>query len=59
MSKLSKKDDFHAPFIKNLAFVGLVTIVSMISAHFLLVNYLPTIIKTHIYTTQESQIQSK
>jgi uncharacterized membrane protein len=52
-----KKDDFHAPFIKNLAFVGLVTIVSMITTHFLLLNYLPNLIKNQTYTTQQSQIQ--
>ena len=34
MSK-SKFEEFHISFIKNLAFVGLVTIVSMISAHYL------------------------
>jgi uncharacterized membrane protein len=59
MSKISKNDDFHIPFIRDLAFVGLVTIVSMITTHFLVINYLPNLIKTHIYTTQESQIQSK
>jgi uncharacterized membrane protein len=58
MSEVSKNDDFHVPFIKNLAFVGLVTVVSMIITHFLLINYLPNLIKTHVYTTQESQIQS-
>jgi uncharacterized membrane protein len=58
MSRISKNEDFHIPFIQNLAFVGLVTVVSMITAHFLLINYLPNLIKTHVYTTQESQIQS-
>ena len=57
MSKISRKDDFHIPFIKNLAFVGLVTIVSMITTHFLVVNYLPNLIKTQEYTIQQSQIQ--
>jgi uncharacterized membrane protein len=57
MSRISKNDDFHIPFIRNLAFVWLVTIVSMITTHFLVINYLPSLIKTHIYTTQESQIQ--
>jgi len=55
MSK-SKNDDFHIPFIKNLAFVGLVTVVSMITTHFLLINYLPRLIKAQEYTTQQSQI---
>jgi hypothetical protein len=57
MSRISKKEDFHIPFIQNLAFIGLVTIVSMITTHYLLLNYLPSLIKTHIYTTQESQIK--
>ena len=57
MSK-SKFEEFHVPFIKNLAFLGLVTIVSMITTHYLLVNYLPNLIKTHIYTTQQSYNQS-
>ena len=58
MSDFSKKDDFHMPFIKNLAFIGLVTIVSMITTHFLVVNYLPNLIKTQEYTIQQSQIQT-
>jgi hypothetical protein len=57
MSRISRKDDFHIPFIRNLAFVGLVTIVSMITTHFLLINYLPNLIKNQQYTTQQSQIQ--
>ena len=52
----SKFEEFHVPFIKNLAFIGLVTIVSMITTHFLVINYLPSIIKSQEYTTQQSQI---
>jgi uncharacterized membrane protein len=59
MSDFSKNDDFHIPFIKNLVFVSLVTIVSMITTHFLVVNYLPNLIQTQEYTTQQSQIQPK
>jgi hypothetical protein len=59
MSDFSKNDDFHIPFIKNLVFVSLVTIVSMITTHFLVVNYLPRLIQTQEYTTQQSQIQPK
>ena len=59
MSDFSKNDDFHIPFIKNLVFVSLVTIVSMITTHFLVVNYLPNLIQTQKYTTQQSQIQPK
>ncbi len=56
MSK-SRFEEFHVPFIKNLAFVGLVTVVSMITTHYLLLNYLPNLIQNQQYTTQESQIQ--
>ena len=59
MSDFSKNDDFHIPFIKNLVFVSLVTIVSMITTHFLVVNYLPKLIQTQEYTIQQSQIQPK
>jgi hypothetical protein len=58
MSNFSRKNDFHIPFIKNLAFVGLVTVVSMITTHYLLLNYLPNLIKTQEYTTQQSYNQS-
>jgi hypothetical protein len=58
MSDFSKNDDFHIPFIKNLAFVGLVTIVSMITTHFLVINYLPSLIKTQEYTIQQSHVQT-
>jgi hypothetical protein len=56
MSK-SRFEEFHIPFIKNLAFVGLVTVVSMITTHYLLLNYLPNLIKNQQYTTQQSQTQ--
>jgi hypothetical protein len=56
MSK-SKFEEFHVPFIKNLAFVGLVTVVSMITTHYLLLNYLPNLIQNQQYTIQESQIK--
>lgn len=54
MSELSKKDDFHKPFIKNLAFVGLVTVVSMITTRFLILSYMPNLIKTSSYTSSQS-----
>jgi hypothetical protein len=55
----SKFVEFHVPFIKNLVFVGLVTIVSMISVRYYLVNSLSVPSKSPIYTSQESQYQSK
>ena len=57
MSRISKKEDFHIPFIQNLAFIGLVTIVSMITTRYLLVNYLPNLIQSQEYTIQQSHIQ--
>ena len=54
-----KKNEFHIPFIKNLAFVGLVTIVSMVSAHYFLKNMLISSSNTPNYTSQQSQISSE
>jgi len=54
MSRISKNDDFHIPFIRNLAFVGLVTIVSMITTRFLLINYMGSYLKTPEYTSSKS-----
>jgi hypothetical protein len=49
-----KNGEFHIPFIKNLAFVGLVTIVSMITTRFLLLNYMGSYLKTPEYTSSKS-----
>ena len=38
--KKMKTKQFHKPFIKDLVFCGMVTIVSMISVRFILTNYL-------------------
>lgn len=35
-----KTKEFHKPFIKDLVFCGMVTIVSMISVRFILINYM-------------------
>lgn len=59
MSNFLEKQEFHISFIKNLAFVGLVTMVCMITTRFLVVNYLPDLIQTQEYTIQQSQIQPK
>lgn len=56
MSRISRNDDFHVPFIKNLAFVGLVTIVSMISVRYFLLSYLPIITNTPVIIHTNSQI---
>ena len=55
----SNMRDFHIPFIHGLAIVGLVTIVSMISARYLIEYTLSTPSHTPVYTSQESQISSK
>jgi hypothetical protein len=54
MSRISRKEDFHISFIQNLAFIGLVTIVSMITTRFFLVNYIGTYLKTPEYTSSKS-----
>jgi hypothetical protein len=57
MSRISKKEEFHIPFIKNLAFIGLVTIVSMISVRYFLSFTLKTHQNTPIIQYTESQIK--
>jgi uncharacterized membrane protein AbrB (regulator of aidB expression) len=56
MSELSKKSEFHISSIKNLAFVALVTIVSMITTRFLLAYYISPYLKTPEYTSSKSYI---
>jgi hypothetical protein len=56
MSK-SKFEEFHVPFIKNLAFVGLVTIVSMISVRYYLLKSFSSTINPPIYTSSDSAIK--
>jgi hypothetical protein len=51
-----KKNEFHIPFIKNLLFVGLVTIVSMISVRYFIINYHFSLLKFPEYTTLKSQL---
>jgi uncharacterized membrane protein AbrB (regulator of aidB expression) len=58
MSK-SKFEEFHVPFIKNLVFVALVTVVSMISVRYYLTKTLSLPPNTTIYTSSESQISPK
>jgi uncharacterized membrane protein len=58
MSK-SKFEEFHVPFIKNLVFVGLVTIVSMVSVHYYLTKSLSLPKKASTYTSEQSQMIPK
>jgi hypothetical protein len=59
MSRLSKNDEFHIPFIKELVFVGLVTIVSMISVHYFVGSFMPTALNPPIIIYTDSQITGK
>lgn len=54
-----KNDEFHMPFIKNLAFIGLVTIVSMVSVHYFLVNIFSPPSNSPQYTSQPSYNEAK
>lgn len=58
MSK-SKFEEFHVPFIKNLVFVGLVTVVSMVSVHYYLTKSLSAPQQSSAYTSEQSQSMSK
>jgi hypothetical protein len=59
MSRVSKKEEFHISFIKELAFVGLVTIVSMISVRFFVSFFMsPNLNPPNIIYT-DSQITEK
>jgi hypothetical protein len=53
----SKFEEFHVPFIKNLAFIGLVTIVSMISVRYYLTKSLISTINPPVYTSSDSAIK--
>lgn len=50
----SQINEFHKPFIKSLVFIGLVTIVSMISVRYLVNFILTKHYSTPIYTSIES-----
>lgn len=53
----SKIVEFHESFIRSLVFVGLVTLVSMVSARYIVRYIISTHYQTHEYTIQESQIK--
>jgi len=59
MSRLSKNKEFHIPFIKELVFVGLVTIVSMISVRIFLTNFLPGSLKSYTFPPTQSYSDMK
>lgn len=53
-----KNTEFHIPFIKNLVFIGLVTIVSMVSVHYFLHNMFMEPSNSLEYTSQKSSIST-
>ena len=54
-----KNTEFHIPFIKNLVFIGLVTIVSMVSVHYFLHNMFMEPSNSLEYTSQQSNISKE
>lgn len=54
-----KNREFNISFTKDLVFIGLVTIVSVISVRFFLVNLFLNPSNTSIYTTHQSQDNPK
>jgi len=54
----SQKCEFHISFIKCLAFIGLVTIVSMISTHYFIKSLYSFSSNSTIYTSHQSQDES-
>lgn len=58
MTNFSKNSDFHKPFIKELVFVALVTIVSMISMRYFLNILFPIHQNTPNIIYTDSQTQS-
>jgi hypothetical protein len=55
----SKFEEFHVSFIKNLVFVALVTVVSMISVRYYLTNSLSASQQSSTYTSEQSQSMTK
>lgn len=53
----SKIAEYHESFIKSLILVGLVTLVSMVSAKYIVRYIISTHYQTHEYTIQESQFK--
>ena len=53
MSK-SKIEEFHVPFIKNLVFIAILTLVSMVSVHYFIQNTMSTPSESPQYTSDRS-----
>ena len=50
----SKIEEFHVPFIKNLVFIGVLTLVSMISVHYFIQNTMSNPSESPQYTSDRS-----
>jgi|688.fasta_scaffold189241_2 hypothetical protein len=57
MSKL-KISEFHKPFIKDLVLVMLVTMVTMISTRYFIINYINKGISPPVFSEQKSYIHT-
>ena len=55
----SKFEEFHVPFIKNLVFVGLITVVSMVSVHYFMTKSFSVPQQSSTYTSEQSQSMLK
>jgi hypothetical protein len=53
----SKFEEFHVPFIKSLVFIAIVTIVSMVSVHYFMINSLLPSSNTPIYTSSDYPVK--
>lgn len=50
----SKFEEFHVPFIKNLVFIGIITLVSMLSTHYFIQNIMSNPSESPQYTSDRS-----
>jgi hypothetical protein len=51
----SKIEEFHIPFIKNLVFIVIMTLVSMVSAHYFIQNTMSYPSESPQYTSDRTQ----
>ena len=52
---MSENKEFHKPFLKNLVFIGLATVVAMIFSNYLVNYYGATYKNSPVFTSLESQ----
>lgn len=51
----SKIEEFHVPFIKNLVFIAILTLVSMVSVHYFIQNTMSNPSESPQYTSDRSR----